>query len=1475
MRPEDLGITLSMADAPDFDGLSPDTKQGATILSKLLKDNGLSPEMTSGYRDEERNKQAGGVVGSNHTKGSAVDFYLGENLTDDQISKAEQAARDAGFDEILFHDAGSGKHLHAGKSGGTSNYNAGMSPFENFIGSIKTDNFGMSTDYIKSVDDQEREALGQPKEESSFMDRFLNQSNNSPIIGVARVNWAIHNLPSENNYVFSKEDQDYVNQKLPNDKAAQTFVYSFANSREQLEKLVDLKVEDKARSQRVENSSFWDLDTFGTILGFVVGEGLNPMNYVGNGLINKGSLAVKMLQGAAINAAINVADSEMRERMTGYEENFKWSAATGALVGAAIPALGKMVSKVVDTEVQRVINETSDKMVMHGEASKRIISGADSADVIPSNKVVKLKAMHDTKFTASGELDSLIQKGDTIVVGARKRKTLEKLLGVDIPKNTKAFVSDGVTVLFREAIQGLDDKGLKGLLMHEVGVHGLSAEAKAPLLKFVQDAIKNPKGVWREAVNRAIAANPDAKMVDAEEVLGYFAEIADAKGKGGYFSKLRDIVRTMFNNDSLTDDDVLKIIKKNLDDTLAAKQTYRTLEDGSVVVGNIKMSQDNILNPNTFNELVDMEPNIHSQDGVKLFGVVPIPKAVSKGFENSWLYATPAGRAMNSKIPAMKSAVMSLVEDARMRAVDTLVQTTMPAETVKKYIYGKFANHLYDIRRDFRNYLLKNFKAPTATNVEDTWKKIVLYHDHIHEDHTFNMEIDGDLKQIAEHLYKLETTEIKMAKEFGFIDSNWKVTDQGTRRVTSMEKWRDLVGSYQSFNGEAGIERLKKDLEEYARQAMYVKKGKNKELLQGIIDKENKKLLKQYEKDLTDWEAKGSMTGVPKPEKPILREMSEEELDKFITESAHNWAYGQLDRDTSSLLGNKRADGSVRKGLPWFMHRVAMDTSYEMQFHSGRVFSFDNDLRSYDFDFILDMTTNRLAGEIALKDALSGKYKFAKLLDGVEDVDVNVENMRQLIQKEGEQRVLAGAMSNNDVLKDLEAFDFVIDRLRGVISQAESKNLLDVFSTVLRNYSYARNGGGMGFNQIMEVGSSLSYLGARMLMSVMPDFFSNPFKYAMYGKKAVEQGNKDVLELFGKDMRALHFARANMINSKMGRMVDPLGFWGSKLDKVNNVANVASEITSTFSGLQELTKRMIDDIKLYSYLDVVKFARGEQVGWWGRKPFSDKKLAAIGVTDAKKFREALSNYLSPNGEGLDLIKMKADNETLYFQVYNYIDKQVKRSITESTIGNTNMLAESNWFARMFFQFKSFTNMAVNAQFFQKMTNMERDDFLATAWSMMTSLGVTYGVAHLNGWARYSDNESKRKEYIKTRTSPAMLARIAVLRSAVMGAPLSNANDLFEALTGSPTIRTTVNRERKNPMMGDTKMETLGNAVGNTIKQLPAIDLLSDAGVAVAGATDGLSKRDMKNILNMMPNSNYFASQYLYSELLSKMNLKEK
>lgn len=98
-----------------IEGLTPAFKSALPYIGGILDDMGMAEgsAISSAYRTPEHNREVGGVEGSYHTKGDAVDIVLPNGITDEQAQAIRKRFEDTGaFEDVLFHDVGSGYHLH-------------------------------------------------------------------------------------------------------------------------------------------------------------------------------------------------------------------------------------------------------------------------------------------------------------------------------------------------------------------------------------------------------------------------------------------------------------------------------------------------------------------------------------------------------------------------------------------------------------------------------------------------------------------------------------------------------------------------------------------------------------------------------------------------------------------------------------------------------------------------------------------------------------------------------------------------------------------------------------------------------------------------------------------------------------------------------------------------------------------------------------------------------------------------------------------------------------------------------------------------------------------------------------------------------------------------------------------------------------------------------------------------------------------
>lgn len=720
----------------------------------------------------------------------------------------------------------------------------------------------------------------------------------------------------------------------------------------------------------------------------------------------------------------------------------------------------------------------------------------------------------------------------------------------------------------------------------------------------------------------------------------------------------------------------------------------------------------------------------------------------------------------------------------------------------------------------------------------------------------------------AKALKELRDAQIDLLKNchkiFGegkpILPDEWKTIDDEFWRFIDDDKRAHFVSMFD--NDEKAIEFLTK----YGKQA--AKRNVIKQRLEERLEKEWRAKIEQGVKD-------GSIKKAP--ERVIV---SEEMVEAEVEKEAKAWATGVVDKNTSSMtVGNIRSNEVGQ--LDFLQHRFPMDTSTTLKDPWGMDFSFDEAMRSYDFDSTVPFLLNRTAGEISLHNLFSNKVRQNVNAYGFEENVVdNIVNLRKQIENELQSAVNNKKISRSAMYEDLKAFDFTIDRLRGISSQQEPKTYFDAFTRMLSTMSYARNGANMGINQLSEISGTMAYAGADAALDLIP-IFGKTIREMRYGEKIDDITNEAQHFLFGENTYQYLWHNARATSSDMFSRVDNTGSKiASGLDAVAGVVNTGASAVSSINGLQKLTNFMIESARKHTLIDVAMWCNGKEFSKW-RNPFSMKKLEAAGIKDVEAFKETLRNYMKRDKNGvitdMDLAGLARDNATALAKLRTLVDYQAQRCITQETIGTTNLLKESSPFWRVFFQFKDFTMRATHSQTLRAVFNHELDDVMSTIFGVATNAAAVATVAYMRGWAMFGDNEYKRKEYLDKYMNPTALAYAGVVRSPIGGSAFSASNDIAEAIGlnpfGMPTIRTTVNRRQQNKNL----FEDPKGSIGGLIAQLPAVDTALDIGktALLPFQEKEMTQRQLKEALSLFPGQNNLLIMKLREEMFDELHLAER
>lgn len=1284
-------------------------------------------------------------------------------------------------------------------------------------------------------------------EEADFFDKMQDTMFDSALWGSFRTAAAKKDLPDEEGYKLTQEDIDRVQKEL-GDYTATLWVCQNANSPAQLERLIRMKKEDLERRKRVEESSM-GLSTAGTLLGLF----LDPLNYVpvlgATGKLGSAARYAKLAAGASVG---NLVDRGLAEAASGYRQDYPMAALMGAVGGAGIPMaldlLGKGFSKATKAVGEQLYGEATNIII----DAERLAKGERlSTERINTKEFIdSLTQVHDKGFVKSikdaGVAGQIRPKHNVFVVSKENAKKIVEGRGWEFDENAKGFFDDetGVTVLIKENLSGSED--IRKTLLHERGAHGLkyvlSPNDYAKVLAELRFRINNnPSPAIERAIKRA------GGNADAEEVLGYLAE--EMKPSNPLMRNIHKAMNKGLNalgvKGRLSDDDFIDILTKGAKHYAEGQKGYRVLKDGSCEYKGIHYSKKNLFNP----ENITMAMHFNT-----------LGEKVGKGIEGvlkrTALYATPYSVCSTSMSKTLKDLAGKLVASPYMERLNGGI----PAEVYKDNMRFR-AEHMInnymkvrdealvrlqklsaDAKYDYNEAVIRAYNAKNAGNTAAT------------VGHQFPPEVMkgvAEIEKLREYLKELLTDPSKyLGKGYGLLPHDWYNYSDEFFRWIDEGKHAKLLVDFQSK------EKMAKFLYKYC-----YKFGKKDVVRKQIEDEMTAAWRKECEK--------AKAKGKPLPEAPKL---SEDEFLQEYDKRARECAMGWTDLGVSET--EKTANFNMTKigSLDCLNYRFPLDTSGQMEI-KGNMFSFDDNLRSYDIDSFLNPLVNRLTGEVSLttvfpKDA---QTIFANPLGFVKNVDYNLQGMRSVIDAELEDLVQRRQITKDQKTNDLKAFDFMCDKLRSMPVAEHPHTLLDAAARTLNSYAYARNSGNMVFNQLGEISGTLAYAGYNALFDVLPGL-GKIVTEARMGKGSVEMLEDARLATFGDEGYRYIFGNAGDSSSRIYRDILNDTRTAKALDKVAGFANLTSNLMSKVTGFQKLTETMIQSAQKQTMIDLAKWVNGKDFPSY-RNPFSKNKLEAVGLkykNSTADFREALKPYivLDKGGNLVDFnIKALRQNDPdLYMQYYMLMTNQVKRCITMPSIGSTNMLKEANPFWRVFFMFKDFTMRATHTQALRYWHNNEADDKLALLYSMATNMAVVIGLAYAHSKLDYNKNSDyKHKKYMQEYFTPKALTYIAVMRNSITGSALSSFNDVLEATdnTPLPSIRTTTNRYKRN--------KGTNERVGDYLMQLPAVktgtDFIGSAADLTKIPKGEYTRKDFNELLKLLPGQNFVGIMGLRDEIL--------
>lgn len=1435
-------------DGVSFEGLQAQTRKGLEdIASKFNEMSGAQLIVTSGT-DSTNIHQAG-----KRSHGAGVKLDVAADWLED-VANREQYVSYLESLGVRVNDEYS--NPSANSTGGHldldfTDYAIGTPGFGDFIEAAYN-----NTHPVAPVVEQEE------PQEASFIDKFQDSLYDSVVWGAFRTTATKKDLPDEPDFKLTQEDIDRVQKEL-GDYTATLWVCQNANSSAQLNRLIQMKKEDLERRKRVEESEI-GLSTAGTVLGAF----LDPINYLpvlgATGKLGSVARYAKLAAGAATG---NLVERGMAQAAAGYQQDYPMAALMGAVAGAGIPMALDMLGK--GSAKTRAVGEQ-----LYGEATNTVIDAERlakgerlSTESINTKEFVDaLTKAHDKKYVKSikdaGVGGQIRPKHGVYVVSKEDAKRIVEARGWEFNENAKGFFDDesGITVLIKDNLSGSED--IRKTLLHERGAHGLkyvlSENDYAKVMADLRFRINNnPSPAIERAIKRA------GGNADAEEVLGYLAE--EMKPSNPLMRNIHKAMNKGLNalgvKGRLSDDDFIDILTKGAKHYAEGQKGYRVLSDGSCVYKGIHYSQKNLFNP----EKLTMAAQFENKGKQLLKGGL---RGIENVLKRTALYATPYSVCSTSASKTLKDLAGKLVANPYMEKLGGLT-SQIPAEVYKDNMRFQ-AEHIFNTYMKIRNKSLVKLQKFSPDAMYDYNEAAIRFYNAKHAGNTAGMAGQKVSSEVAEGIAALEefrkfmeallTDPAKYIGEgYGLLSRDWYNFDDEFYRIIDTNKHAKLAASY------SDPLKFRDDMYKYC-----LTNGK-KDIVRKQIEAE-----RMIESRKQSAQQKGKVKEIKLP-KPLTDEEFQQEYEKRARACALGW----VDMSASKLDKTSNFAMTQIGSLDCVKYRFPLDTSAEMKLSNGDMFSYDNNLRSYNLDSYINPLINRITGEVSLTTVFpkEGKTIRQNPLGFVEQFDYNLSGMRSVIEAELEEKVRTRQITKDQKANDLKAFEVMCDKLRSMPVAENPHSLMDAAARTLNSDAFARNSGNMVFNQMGEISGTLAYAGYNAIFDMFP-YLGKIVTEARMGRGSVDMLEDARLATFGDEGYKYIFGNAGDISSSVYRDILGETRTAAALDKVAGFANLSSNAVSKLTGFQKLTETMIQSAQKQTLIDVAKWVNGKEFSEY-RNPFSNKKMAAIGLNSdeaIKRFRDDLKDYvvLDKDGNLVDFnVKALRQNEPdLYMRYYMMMDNQVKRCITMPSIGSTNMLKESNPFWRVFFMFKDFTMRATHTQSLRIASNLERDDALATIFSMLTNTAVVVGLAYARSKFVFNkDNEYEHEKYMKEYLNPKTLAYISLVRGSV-SSPVSHYVDIAEAkgLTPLPSVRTTTNRYKRN--------KNNNEVIGEYLTQLPAVkagtDLLTaPTQLSKLATSEPYTRKDFEELFNLLPNQNFVLMMRLRDELEDILNLPRK
>ena len=1477
----------------DTDNLRPEAKYGLNVLGAYMRENyGVPLEITGGaetwtHSDGTYSHHTGwkADVFSPVIKGGTQGGEDFKRFCNSQGWAANWELKDAPHWDIDF----SGKD---GRDTAPKGENKALSGniFSYFVGMMGND--ATNHVYEPQQDPVWEDFIHEPPKSVSFWDamtsNFLDSATSTGFASVAQLLWG---TIAHTNKAFgamtpvSQDDIDYVKNALPNDKDAQRFVLLNGRDAEEIKWLVNQKLVEKKRREEVAQwraANEMGLQKAMTYVAGAAGTLLDPMmlipiggeikaiqmaGRIGSSIMNLNKakqVALYAAEMGAKTAAVVTADNYLKETFNGEKQDYGMDAAVSFLGGSVFGALGGFAMTRNGSMARRIVN-TADNV-----ETKALLHAADvDASKVSKETIENALKLHDPTFRdkVKSKAYASLEANQRVVATTYEnaRKLIEEASGKKLPSEAKAVYvpNEDYTLLLTDKIQ-VDE--VDRLLSHEFGVH-------AGLRKAIGDKAYDGLMTYvsKQAEKRGTAffeARAKAGSYDPEEIFAQMVE--DGTLPDSTWSRVKGAFHKMLNKEGYDTRYNMEQIKEIMRQQVQEKrnpEVFHVNPDGSTAFAGIKFSKGNLVNPVTMANFYHLEQQVTRETQADLGnGILTKPlRWVARHLEQGIF-----GEGINSVSNTFRKYTPLIWDDPQGRGLGNV--QTISAETNKQrlmnlltapYLQYADARQRWCLgnrqvgqagQEAFDRMVFSAYNAKYANNVANAIQNVPKEVDEA-------VEYLHNLRQLQIDLGKRSATDVGSASR-NLIDADWYEVDEELWRMTDTErKVQFIVGNFIDTPQQKAVDQARDFFDTYYR--TFVKR----DIVEAKIIREKRMENEKIKAANAAMQARLPANSKWQPQSLLPEVATPQEIDAWIDEAVPkavdfllNGVFDPADARNLSSLGN----------LSFFKERVPIDTTGILKLPNGKEFSFDNNLRTYDMDGIVLKNIQRFAGEASLLNVFGSEKALQKFYTTAEE---------ELT------KAITDGYANKNALRELNDMKKAIAEFRGVRPEDETAiGKLGALARILRNFSYAKNGANMGFNQFGELGGAMAYGGVSQLFRIFSPL-GKLMEDIKYGRQSAQLIRDAEDYAFGQSIESQIFSVNWGDRVVRDALTDTEDVANKALIKVADITANLGKVTSAINMLPKMTDSMVRGMRIQTIADSIRVATQGKTPWL-RNPFSAKKLRAAHVSEKDwqdiqaRIRQYTTMDADGNFTGFDVKSWQSDDMNSFLKWYNLIQLQAERAIVPANRqGNKNLFKNRNSLTQLLFQFKDYTLRSINAQTMRAMKARDLDDAFATMASIVTNTAV-YAARAGATYAAYkaAGLDKKAEEYKEYMFSKGNLERAIAFRSTILGSPLSFANDLYEIATGAPTIRTTVERDAKT--YRNSKERTMSDVGGDLISQIPAlsagVEPLLQVYHAFSHATnDKTTQKDFKNALKLLPIPNFIPLTVLQQYLVNQSGYPEK